>query len=125
MPTFRNSSWTKKPFNCFSAEYSFDKEKFASVLSDNNLVFVYKPHFYDLEFIKNINISDRFVLIDDDSYDELYNFIGLCDVLITDYSSIYFDFIITKKESSDSFILSLVKSKCLPVISFFLLFYIF
>lgn len=98
MPTFRNSSWTKKPFNCFSAEYSFDKEKFASVLSDNNLVFVYKPHFFDLEFIKNINISDRFVLIDDDSYDELYNFIGLCDVLITDYSSIYFDFIITKKE---------------------------
>ena len=98
MPTFRQSSWTNKPFNCFSEDFNFSKERFEKVLDDSNLVFLYKPHFYDLELVKNIAFSDRFVLIDDNSYDELYNFVGLTDILITDYSSIYFDYIITQKE---------------------------
>lgn len=60
-------------------------------------MFLYKPHFVDLELIQSSQFGKRFISIDDDSYSELYNFVGQVDMLMTDYSSIYFDFIATKK----------------------------
>lgn len=41
--------------------------------------------------------ASRLITINDSDYDELYNFVGQVDMLMTDYSSIYFDFIATKK----------------------------
>lgn len=97
MPTFRTSSWTKKAFNPFSEEFLFDFDKFCSCLEKNNIVFIYKPHPVDLLYMKDKLKSNRIFTISDDDFDELYNFTGQTDILMTDYSSIYFDFICTKR----------------------------
>ncbi len=100
MPTFRTAEWTGEVFNPFSERYGFDMERFEACLERHKSVLVYKPHFYDARFMKTVRHKgsvSRFVTVSDDDYDELYNFIGQVDVLMTDYSSIYFDFIATKK----------------------------
>lgn len=97
MPTFRTSAWTKKVFDPFSNDFLFDEEKLHETLVRKNVVFVYKPHFSDLQFVNRKNASDRFFMIKEDDFGELYNFVGQVDILMTDYSSIYFDFILTRK----------------------------
>lgn len=97
MPTFRTGVWSKEPFNPFTEKYEFDLSEFSRFLENQNLVFLYKPHFVDLELGQKESLSKRFIFINEESYDELYNFVGQVDILMTDYSSIYFDFIATKK----------------------------
>lgn len=97
MPTFRTGAWTKKPFEPFCKEFGFDEMEFSNFLNQQNVVCVYKPHFYDLNLLPNSNHKNRFITINDDDYTELYNFVGQVDILMTDYSSIYFDFILTRK----------------------------
>lgn len=97
MPTFRTSSWTGEIFNPFSKDYSFNHEEFHKVLSENNIVFLFKPHFYDLKVLESKEKSDRFITISDEDFEDLYSLLGQIDILMTDYSSVYFDFIPTKK----------------------------
>lgn len=97
MPTFRTGAWTKKAFEPFDEKYGFDEDAINEVLNQQNVVLLYKPHFVDLTLINKSNHKNRIIYISDDDYSELYNFVGQCDVLMTDYSSIYFDFIITRK----------------------------
>lgn len=100
MPTFRTSSWTGKIFKPFTNEFGFDEKEFFQILDKKNIVFLYKPHFSDAAFMDSIDvkkIDSRFIAISDECYDELYSFISHIDVLVTDYSSIYFDFIATNK----------------------------
>lgn len=71
------------------------------VAQECNILIVIKPHFaQDLSYVKNHNLSNvRF--IDDDFFKEIgvdsYTFVGSCDALITDYSSIYFDYLLCDK----------------------------
>lgn len=97
MPTFRQVKKTKQSFDPFVSEYEFDKEMFLKLLEDKNLVFIHKPHPCDLVYLNNFIKNDRYITVGNEDFDELYNFIGQTDLLITDYSSIYFDFIITQK----------------------------
>lgn len=100
MPTFRTSSWTEDVFNPFSTKYGFNLDEMLNVLELSNTVLVYKPHFYDAAFMQTTNNKDlqsRFITISDDNYNELYNFVGQMDILVTDYSSIYFDFLCLNK----------------------------
>ncbi len=93
MPTFRDSEG--KNFNPLKIA-GFEMSRFAGVLEKSNVVFLYKGHFLstiDDDVIK----TNRFKIIGDSDYDDLYTFIKDVDVLITDYSSIYFDFICTHK----------------------------
>ena len=57
---------------------------------------LFKPHFVDsgvkLEFS-----SRRFRYITDDDFNDLYALLNSVDGLLTDYSSVYFDFLATKK----------------------------
>jgi CDP-glycerol glycerophosphotransferase (TagB/SpsB family) len=68
---------------------------------EHNVLIVLKPHFaQDTTYIKNLDLSNiRF--IDDAFFIEnkisSYEFVGGCDALITDYSSIYFDFLLCDK----------------------------
>lgn len=102
MPTFRTAEWTGEVFNPFDSKYGFDLDEFLETLTRHKSVLVYKPHFSDARFMQTVrqktpeNIS-RFITVNDSDYYELYNFIGQVDILMTDYSSIYFDFIATKK----------------------------
>ena len=98
MPTFRmSSSMTGSPFNPFITEYGFYEKEFIDFLEKNNILFLYKPHFVDRDVKVSIN-SDRFIFLDDSMFTDLYILLNSVDCLITDYSSVFFDFIATKKD---------------------------
>lgn len=99
MPTFRTAEWTGKVFNPFSNDFLFNEKTFKKILEEKNYVFLYKAHFSDEKYLKNNETLEfnRFIPISDRIIGELYNFVGQTDILMTDYSSIYFDFIATNK----------------------------
>ena len=60
-----------------------------------------KPHFaQDISYITNLNLSN-ILFINDAFFTKnqisSYEFVGNCDALITDYSSIYYDFMLCDK----------------------------
>lgn len=66
-----------------------------------NVLIVLKPHFsQDTHYVEELQLSN-IVFINDDFFKKKnitsYEFIGGCDALITDYSSIYFDFLLCEK----------------------------
>lgn len=88
MPTFRESE-----------ENFFDvvnMKELLSFLEKNNIVFYIKlhPKSKNLEKFKRISHSSL-IMIDKDS--DPYTYLGLTDMLVTDYSSIYFDYLVTNK----------------------------
>lgn len=89
MPTFRDSKFGN--FNPFE-KVGYNQERLEKVLEENNMVFLYKGHFLDSANGASVR-SKRIRVIRDNDYDDLYTFIKDVDVLITDYSSIYFDFL--------------------------------
>ena len=93
MPTCRYFS-KKTPYNPFAIP-SFNEKMFMDFLNKENIVFLYKPHFFDQNI--SLSSSDRFIMLNDDSYNELYVLVSNIDILITDYSSIYFDFLCLQK----------------------------
>lgn len=107
MPTFRKSVVTpekidgkKTTSNVFGFE-DFDQEKFAQFLSEHNLAFVVKLHpfeeSYFLDSFSDWNAQHIYFLTNDlliKYQKDLYEVIGAADFLITDYSSIYFDYLL-------------------------------
>lgn len=85
MPTFRESE------TLFFKH--FDKNHFQKFLAENNLLFCIKLHPKSKlnEEFKNIQ-SENIMVINKDA--DPYVFLKLADVLITDYSSIYFDYLL-------------------------------
>lgn len=109
MPTYRNSPWlneksgAKKWSNIFGME-NFNSEKFDSYLEENNLLVVFKTHpleetevqAYIKEFeLKNIILLTNKMLVDNNL--DLYETLNAADLLITDYSSVYFDFLLLNR----------------------------
>ena len=102
-PTFRQSKWGKTA-SIYALPVIHDAEMAKSlneVAKSNNTLIVLKPHFaQDLSYIKDLGLSNiRFI---DDSFFvnngiSSYEFVGSCDALITDYSSIYYDFTLCDK----------------------------
>ena len=96
MPTFRDGESKKNQyFNPF-ATAGFDLAAFTKALSDHNIVFIYKGHYFDSDN-SLLSQDNRIITISDNDYDDLYAFIKDVDILITDYSSIYFDFLLCRK----------------------------
>ena len=93
MPTFRDTEMGH--FNPF-AQADFDQQRLEKVLEERNMVFLYKGHFLGGDASSN-GIHTRIQTINDSDYDDLYTFIKDVDILITDYSSIYFDFLCLRK----------------------------
>ena len=88
MPTFRDSE-------CEFFEVIQIKE-FLDFLMKNNMNFYVKlhPKSKNLQKFKSIN-QGNLIVVDKDS--DPYTYLGLTDMLITDYSSIYFDYLVTNK----------------------------
>ena len=68
---------------------------------EHKVIIVLKPHFaQDTSYIKDSKLSN-IVIVNDDFLREnnirSYQFVGLCDALLTDYSSIYYDYLLTDK----------------------------
>lgn len=62
---------------------------------------ILKPHFaQDVSYIKDLKLSN-ILFINDDFFEKnnitSYEFVGSCDALITDYSSIYYDYMLCDK----------------------------
>ena len=94
MPTFRDDKIGK--FNPFVMAEGFNKERFEQTLEEQNIVFLYKGHFLD-DVKSDGDHQGRIRVIGDTDYDDLYRFLNDVDILVTDYSSIYFDFLCLKR----------------------------
>lgn len=78
-----------------------DLEKLNKKLKENNTVLILKPHFaQDISKIKTKEFSNFKILYNKDLDDygiSLYHLLGQSDGLITDYSSVYYDYLLTNK----------------------------
>lgn len=95
MPTHRLHGLGGAGFCPFDS-YGFDDEVFSETLRNNDYVFFYKGHYYDAQAVAEFD-NERFIHVSDNDIDNLYRFVKDIDILITDFSSIYFDFLLLKR----------------------------
>lgn len=103
-PTFRQHSNGRKAGSGKALPVIHDGQaaiRLNEVAKQHNVLLVLKPHFaQDVSAVRDLQLSNiRFI---DDRFFEKhgttsYGFVGGCDGLITDYSSIYFDYLLTDK----------------------------
>ena len=78
-----------------------EMQKVNFFLKANNCLLILKPHpVQDLSAMKDINLSNFFIISDNDLKEkgvQLYELLGKCDAMITDYSSVYYDYLLTDK----------------------------
>lgn len=107
MPTFRDSKSSLSETSCATETGLplFDTpsriEKLNDVLHTLNSVIILKPHILQLEkAIFKRKFSNIIIINDDDiskHHLQLYEFIGLSDALLTDYSSVSIDYLLLDK----------------------------
>lgn len=95
MPTFRQSMDNGNPFRPFDFE-GFNIEKFSKILEKENIVFLNKGHYWDKKLTNN-KLSDRIIDIEDTPLLNNMDLLRQADILITDYSSIFYDFLFLGK----------------------------
>lgn len=96
MPTHRDQATREgHPFDPFT-QAGFEAARMEAVLENRNMVLIYKGHFYDVANGGPTH-QGRILTVSDKDYDNLYTFVKDADVLITDYSGIYFDFLLCRK----------------------------
>jgi len=110
MPTFRKSILTPeklegaKDFTNIFGLPEFDRNEFISFLKENNLSLIIKLHpFEENYFSKELSdlAGDSIHVLSDAKLSQqkldLYDILGATDMLITDYSSVYIDFLLLKR----------------------------
>ncbi len=92
MPTHRN-------FGTQGAEFSeSDMLTLDKQLKENNIVMIFKPHFHELKnYLHLEQMFTNIILAKDSKYSDVYSYIKDMDLLISDYSSIIYDFTCAKK----------------------------
>lgn len=94
MPTHRNFGKTGNKISCVEDLIVVD-----GILKNENVYMVYKPHFHELENLKEF--EDKFSNIifakDQEVWSDAYSYLHYFDLLITDYSSISSDFACSDK----------------------------
>ncbi len=98
MPTWRNQVRKRSLFEK-SAHFKrlnrfINNKKLINYLSENNFQLIFKPHFEIMEHIDLFDIPNEVKLSSNDSYQKLFN---ESSILITDFSSVAFDFAYLKK----------------------------
>lgn len=93
LPTHRHGS-NKNILNLLF-DYDFNSEKVNQLLKENNSILIIKPHFIEMNLLKNVMGGFSNIYIYDEA--DPYPLLSFTDVLVTDYSSIFFDFSMTKK----------------------------
>lgn len=84
MPTFRESE--ARFFDLL------DWERFQQFLKKNHMLFVIKPHPKSKEYGNYVNLAKDQIIVIDPTEDP-YSILSLSDLLVTDYSSICFDYL--------------------------------
>ena len=99
-PTFRQSKGGRVVEGCECLPIIHNEQQAVQVnsyLYERNVLIVLKPHFVqDISYLKDLKLSN-IQFIDDEFFGEngitSYEFVRGCDALLTDYSSIYFDYL--------------------------------
>lgn len=92
MPTWREYD---TEFSFFSIKCGFNLCMINNFLNKHNARLIIKMHHADKEKLTANIFSDRITLYDNEK--DLYEFLTSADVLMTDYSSVYFDFLLLNK----------------------------
>src|SRR5699024_10035846 len=88
-PTFRDNSKTILfPFE------DFDSKQLDNFLEENQLLIFIRCHQSDINNIEK-NFGNRVKFINEDKIEDIMDIINIFDLLITDYSSIYIDYLLT------------------------------
>ena len=99
LPTFRDFN-TYKVDNIFRFD-NFDSDKFTSFLKENEILFITKLHHVDERKAEHLSNKDNFLLLKNidlrNQLIDLYHILNEIDTLITDYSSVYIDFLLKNK----------------------------
>lgn len=109
-PTYKerkigNTREIKKKFNNIFYLDDFDYQDFCNYLDSNNILFLMKPHpqdeFFYRNYVKKTSLPQNIKIIFDSTLKDnnfyLYEIFNQCDLMISDYSSITIDWLITKK----------------------------
>lgn len=83
-PTYRKN---KSIYDIMKSLYFFNNETI-DILNQNNIKIIIRPHPIDLKFLLNSNLPDCYEL---DCTGDVYDSIRSYGLLITDYSSLYYD----------------------------------
>ena len=92
LPTHRNEGVGESPFKSILIDLISKNQ----TLQENKIKILVKPHFYEKDSLKGIEDTSNVKIIYDFPFD-LYEFLGASDMLITDYSSVMFDYELTNK----------------------------
>ncbi len=94
LPTFRSHNATRSLFTL--EDYSL--ERLEDFLKKENLVFVSKGHYVDnLLSDEAVNADSRLINLSDEDVSDINFMLKDADLLITDYSGAYFDFLLTER----------------------------
>lgn len=85
-PTWRDDDYTSK--GAYNFELSFSLSKFFSKVSDDTIL-VIRPHYLIKDYINIKGFESRVKILADDDISKIYL---ISDLLITDYSSVMFDY---------------------------------
>ncbi|MBR1810397.1 MAG: CDP-glycerol glycerophosphotransferase family protein [Clostridia bacterium] len=113
LPTYRQrrEKSAQKKLNAFemqvrgsgipAIETAEDMRRVNDFLKENNCLLILKPHpAQDMSVVSEIGLSNFFVLTNGELQRkgvQLYALLGKTDALITDYSSVYYDYLLTDK----------------------------
>jgi len=97
LPTHRNEG-----IDADSTRYGYNQVlSLRSILAENGIAVVIKPHFYEAQLLNDLEEAESVYVLPAGSQWSLYEILGAVDGLITDYSSVAYDF----EERSDNIIL--------------------
>lgn len=101
LPTWREYTVKYNPhFNLF-VDYGFNIESLTNVLKKENALMLIKIHYKDAERAKDVlnGLKDNknIILISDRDIEDPYVLLSEVDILVTDYSSIYFDYLLLNR----------------------------
>jgi len=98
-PTFRNNFFDKE-YDLFF-KYGWDVQKIDNILKQHNAILLIKLHFHhkvSQKLIDSLATSHRVILFNtDDPLEDNYILFRNTDILITDYSSLYLDYLLLDK----------------------------
>lgn len=97
-PTFRNYEYKKtlSPRNIFGYSNA-DMNKLNSLLLENDAILIAKLHPFQNKTLFKEALPDRIIIESNPMLMNLYQYLSITDVLITDYTSTYFDFLLNNK----------------------------
>lgn len=106
-PTFREGFTTRKEgesivANNFLRTQDYCEKKLCKFLEENNLKLIVKLHPYEEKIYSNLYINTRNIIflttrMLEENLIDLYEVLDEVDILVTDYSSIFIDYLVTKK----------------------------